>query len=141
MPVAIPMLDIHTVGAGGGSLAYFDEGGILHVGPESAGSVPGPICYGHGEQPTVTDANLLLGRLDPENFLGGSMRLDLERTRQFTKPVAAALGSIEDFAQGTLQLAEVAMEKAIRVISVERGYDPREFTLLAFGGAGPLHAC
>lgn len=141
MPVAIPMLDIHTVGAGGGSLAYFDEGGILHVGPESAGSVPGPICYGHGEQPTVTDANLLLGRLDPENFLGGSMRLDLERTRQFTKPVAAALGSIENFAQGTLQLAEAAMEKAIRVISVERGYDPREFTLLAFGGAGPLHAC
>lgn len=141
MPVAIPMLEIHTVGAGGGSLAYFDEGGILHVGPESAGSVPGPICYGHGEQPTVTDANLLLGRLDPENFLGGSLHLDLERARKLTLPIASALGSVEDFAHGTLQLAEAAMEKAIRVISVERGYDPREFTLLAFGGAGPLHAC
>jgi N-methylhydantoinase A len=141
MPVAVPMLDIHTVGAGGGSLAYFDEGGILHAGPESAGSVPGPICYGNGERPTVTDANVLLGRLDPENFLGGELRLDKERTRFWTEKVAKPLGSVENFALGTIQLAEAAMEKAIRVISVERGYDPREFTLLSFGGAGPLHAC
>jgi N-methylhydantoinase A len=140
IPVAVPMLDIHTVGAGGGSLAYFDEGGILHVGPESAGSVPGPICYGKGERPTVTDANLLLGRLDPDNFLGGSLRLDEERTRHWTEQVSTPLGSVEKFAMGTILLAEAAMEKAIRVISVERGYDPREFTLLSFGGAGPLHA-
>jgi N-methylhydantoinase A len=141
MPVAVPMLDIHTVGAGGGSLAYFDEGGILHAGPESAGSVPGPICYGKGEGPTVTDANVLLGRLDPDNFLGGELRLDKERTRFWTEKIAKPLGSVENFALGTIQLAEAAMEKAIRVISVERGYDPREFTLLSFGGAGPLHAC
>jgi N-methylhydantoinase A len=140
MPIAVPMLDIHTVGAGGGSLAYFDEGGILHVGPESAGSVPGPICYGRGERPTVTDANLILGRLDPENFLGGSLRLDQERTRKWTEKISAPLGSVEAFALGTILVAEAAMEKAIRVISVERGYDPREFTLLSFGGAGPLHA-
>jgi N-methylhydantoinase A len=141
LPVAVPMLDIHTVGAGGGSLAYFDEGGILHVGPESAGAVPGPICYGKGEHPTVTDANLLLGRLDPENFLGGSLQLDAERTRYWTERVSAPLGLVENFALGTVSLAEAAMEKAIRVISIERGYDPREFTLLSFGGAGPLHAC
>lgn len=141
LPIAVPMLDIHTVGAGGGSLAYFDEGGILHVGPESAGAAPGPICYGRGEHPTVTDANLLLGRLDPGNFLGGSLRLDAERTRYWTEKISAPLGSVENFALGTIRLAEAAMEKAIRVISVERGYDPREFTLLSFGGAGPLHAC
>ena len=141
LPVAVPMLDIHTVGAGGGSIAYFDAGGILHVGPESAGAMPGPICYGKGERPTVTDANLLLGRLDAENFLGGAMRLDEERMRLWTERVAAPLGSVENFALGVIRLAEAAMEKAIRVISVERGYDPREFTLLSFGGAGPLHAC
>ena len=141
LPIAVPMLDIHTVGAGGGSIAYFDEGGILHVGPESAGAVPGPICYGKGERPTVTDANLLLGRLDPENFLGGSLQLDQVRTRIWTEKVSTSLGTIENFALGTIRLAEAAMEKAIRVISVERGYDPREFTLVSFGGAGPLHAC
>jgi N-methylhydantoinase A len=135
------MLDIHTVGAGGGSIAYFDEGGILHVGPESAGAVPGPICYGKGERPTVTDANLLLGRMDAESFLGGSLRLDTKRARSWTEKVSAPLGSVEKFVLGTIRLAEATMEKAIRVISVERGYDPREFTLLSFGGAGPLHAC
>ncbi len=140
-PVAVPMLDIHTVGAGGGSIARFDAAGLLHVGPESAGSVPGPICYGRGERPTVTDANLLLGRLDPENFLGGAMWLDEERARRYTGQTAGVTGSLEAFAAGVLLLAEASMEKAIRVISVERGYDPREFTLLCFGGAGPLHAC
>lgn len=141
LPIAVPMLDIHTVGAGGGSIAYFDDGGILHVGPESAGADPGPICYGKGEHPTVSDANLLLGRLDADNFLGGSLRLDIERTRHWTQKVSVPLGSVESFALGTVRLAEAAMEKAIRVISVERGHDPREFTLLSFGGAGPLHAC
>jgi N-methylhydantoinase A len=141
LPIAVPMLDIHTVGAGGGSIAYFDDGGILHVGPESAGAVPGPICYGKGERPTVTDANLLLGRLDPDHFLGGALWLDAKRTSSWTEKISAPLGSIENFALGAIRLAEAAMEKAIRVISVERGYDPREFTLLSFGGAGPLHAC
>ena len=145
MPVAVPMLDIHTVGAGGGSIARFDAGGILHVGPESAGSEPGPICYGRGEQPTVTDANLLLGRLDPENFLGGAMQLDEERMRRHMQQAADAMepgrASVEAFAAATVLLAEASMERAIRVISVERGYDPREFTLVCFGGAGPLHAC
>lgn len=141
MPVAVPMLDIHTVGAGGGSIARLDAGGILHVGPESAGSVPGPICYGRGELPTVTDANLLLGRLDPDNFLGGTMRLDEERTHRSMQRIAGNAESAEAFAAGIVLLAEASMEKAIRVISIERGHDPREFTLLCFGGAGPLHAC
>jgi len=141
IPVSVPMLDIHTVGAGGGSLARFDGGGILHVGPESAGADPGPICYGRGTQPTVTDANLVLGRLDPELFLGGEVRLDDARTRQYMEDAGRPIGSAEQFATGILLLAESTMEKALRVISVERGYDPRDFTLVAFGGAGPLHAC
>jgi N-methylhydantoinase A len=141
LPISVPMLDIHTVGAGGGSLAWFDRGGILHVGPASAGADPGPICYGRGKQPTVTDANLLLGRLDPELALAGTVRLDEERTRHFTEETRGPICSIEEFASGIVQLAEAEMEKAIRLISVERGYDPREFTLVSFGGAGPLHAC
>lgn len=141
VPVSVPMLDIHTVGAGGGSLAYFDGGGILHVGPESAGADPGPICYGRGVQPTVTDANLALGRLDPDLFLGGDVRLDEARTRKHMEQARQSIGSVEQFAAGILLLAESTMEKALRVISVERGYDPRDFTLVAFGGAGPLHAC
>ncbi len=141
MPVSVPMLDIHTVGAGGGSLARFDAGGILRVGPESAGATPGPICYGQGHLPTVTDANLVLGRLDPELFLGGGVRLDLERTRSVMEASRGDLPSVEQFASGVLLLAETAMEKAVRVISIEKGYDPREFTLVSFGGAGPLHAC
>lgn len=141
MPVSVPMLDIHTVGAGGGSLARFDQGGILHVGPESAGSSPGPICYGRGQLPTVTDANLVLGRLDPELFLGGGVRLDDVRTRDLMEAAKGNLSTVEQFASGILLLAETAMEKAVRVISIERGYDAREFTLVSFGGAGPLHAC
>ncbi len=141
MPVSVPMLDIHTVGAGGGSLAHFDSAGILRVGPESAGADPGPICYGRGTEPTVSDANVMLGRLDPDHFLGGTVRLDADRTRTYMERARHTIASVEEFAAGIVRLAETAMEKAIRVISVERGYDPREFTLVAFGGAGPLHAC
>ena len=141
IPVSVPMLDIHTVGAGGGSLAWFDRGGILHVGPASAGADPGPICYGRGEQPTVTDANLVLNRLDPGLALAGTVHLDEARTRRFMEKARGKISSVEQFASGIVRLAETEMEKAIRLISVERGYDPREFTLVAFGGAGPLHAC
>jgi N-methylhydantoinase A len=144
LPVRVPMLDIHTVGAGGGSLARFDAAGALRVGPESAAADPGPICYGRGEQPTVTDANLLLGRIRPENFLGGSFQLDLERTRRLTSEWLRKQGttlSLEQFAEGVIRVVNATMEKAIRVVSIERGYDPREFTLVAFGGAGGLHAC
>jgi N-methylhydantoinase A len=141
MPIGVPMLDIHTVGAGGGSLARFDDAGILHVGPQSAGANPGPICYGRGTQPTISDANLVLGRLDSDHFLGGKVRLDSERTRTYMEKARGAVPSVEEFAEGMVRLTEAAMEKAIRVISVERGHDPREFVLVAFGGAGPLHAC
>ena len=141
MPVSVPMLDIHTIGAGGGSLARFDKAGILHVGPESAGANPGPICYGRGTQPTVSDANLILGRLHPEHFLDSKVRLDHDRTRLYMEKERGSMATVEEFSTGIVLLAEAAMERAIRVISVERGYDPREFTLVAFGGAGPLHAC
>jgi N-methylhydantoinase A len=141
MPIGVPMLHIHTVGAGGGSLAHFDAAGLLHVGPQSAGSNPGPICYGRGTQPTVSDANVILGRLDPDHFLGGKVRLDFERTRVWMERARSTMPTVEAFAAGIVSLAETAMERAIRVISVERGYDPREFALVAFGGAGPLHAC
>jgi N-methylhydantoinase A len=141
VPIGVPMLDIHTAGAGGGSLARFDAGGLLRVGPESAGASPGPICFGRGVQPTVTDANLILGRLDSESFLGGAVKLDRARTHEFMEKSRGAIGSVEEFAAGILRLIETSMEKAIRVISVERGYDPRDFTLVAFGGGGPLHAC
>ena len=137
----VPMLDIHTAGAGGGSIARFDAGGMLRVGPESAGAEPGPICFGRGLQPTVTDANLILGRLDPATFLGGGVDLDRERTAQFMQQQKGALATIEDFAAGIIRIVEAQMEKAIRVISIERGHDPRDFTLVAFGGGGPLHAC
>jgi N-methylhydantoinase A len=141
VPVSVPMLDIHTAGAGGGSIARFDAGGMLRVGPESAGSEPGPICFGRGTMPTVTDANLLLGRLDAESFLGGGVRLDRQRTEQIMHEQKGSLATIEEFAAGILRVVETQMEKAIRVISVERGHDPRQFTLVAFGGGGPLHAC
>jgi N-methylhydantoinase A len=141
VPVSVPMLDIHTAGAGGGSIARFDAGGMLRVGPESAGSKPGPICFGHGALPTVTDANLLLGRLDAESFLGGSVRVDRQRTEQIMREQKGSLATVEEFAAGILRVVETQMEKAIRVISVERGHDPRQFTLVAFGGGGPLHAC
>src|SRR5258708_340786 len=141
MPIGVPMLDIHTIGAGGGSLARFDQAGILHVGPESAGANPGPVCYGQGTQPTVSDANLILGRLHPEHFLDGKVRLDCDRARLHMERTRAGMGTVEEFSSGIVLLAEAAMEGAIRGISVERGYDPREFTLVAFGGAGPLDAC
>ena len=141
-PIRIPMLDIHSVGAGGGSIAYLDRAGALRVGPQSAGANPGPVCYGCGEQITVSDANLLLGRIQPDKFLGGRMQLDLDRTRDFMKPFAAQLGvSIEKAAKAIVDVANSNMERAIRVVSVERGHDPRDFALLSFGGAGAQHAC
>lgn len=144
LPVGVPMLNIHTVGAGGGSLARFDAGGVLRVGPESAGADPGPICYGRGLQPTVTDANLLLGRLQAEHFLGGEFKLDVERTRRITRDWLKKQESqftLDQFADGVIRVVNAIMEKAIRVVSVERGRDPREYALVAFGGAGGLHAC
>ena len=144
LPIGVPMLDIHTVGAGGGSLARFDAAGVLRVGPESAGADPGPICYGRGTQPTVTDANLLLGRLQPTRFLGGDFTLDLDRTRRVTREWLKQQGSpltLEKFAAGVIRVVNATMEKAIRVVSIERGRDPRDFALVAFGGAGGLHAC
>jgi len=144
LPISVPMLDIHTVGAGGGSLARFDAAGVLRVGPESAGADPGPICYGRGMQPTVTDSNLLLGRLQPTRFLGGDFTLDLARTREVTKEWLKKQNSnlsLEKFAAGVLRVVNATMEKAIRVVSIERGRDPRHFALVAFGGAGGLHAC
>ncbi len=141
LPVRLPAIDIHTVGAGGGSLARIDEGGALRVGPQSAGAVPGPACYGRGTLPTVTDANLALGRLRADAFLGGNMLLDADRAAAALQPLAQALGrDIAGAALGVIRVVNAAMERAIRTISVERGYDPREFVLVAFGGAGPLHA-
>ncbi|MFN2204550.1 MAG: hydantoinase/oxoprolinase family protein [Candidatus Promineifilaceae bacterium] len=157
MPLHLPIIDIHTVGAGGGSLAYLDLGGALHVGPQSAGAEPGPACYGrpHGDwrlqiqgqtvpyRVTTTDANLALGRLDPDNFLGGLMQLDESAAVQNLDALAGRLDlpSPLHAAWQILQVANATMERAIRKISVERGHDPRRFTLVAFGGAGPLHAC
>ncbi|MFY9842865.1 MAG: hydantoinase/oxoprolinase family protein [Terriglobales bacterium] len=144
LPVGVPMLEIHTVGAGGGSLARFDAGGALRVGPESAGADPGPICYGRGSEPTVTDANLLLGRLRPDRFLGGEFTLDVERARRITSEWLKKQGSrlsVEQFSAGMVRVVNANMERALRVVSIERGYDPREFALVAFGGAGGLHAC
>jgi N-methylhydantoinase A len=144
LPVGVPMLEIHTVGAGGGSLARFDAGGSLRVGPESAGADPGPICYGRGTEPTVTDANLLMGRLRPDRFLGGEFTLDVERAQRITsewlKKQRSRL-SLEQFSAGIVRVVNANMERALRVVSIERGYDPREFALVAFGGAGGLHAC
>jgi N-methylhydantoinase A len=144
LPVRVPVLDIHTVGAGGGSLARFDAGGALRVGPESAGADPGPICYGKGELPTVTDANLLLGRLPADQFLGGNFQLDAARTRILVQRWLRQQGSrlgVEEFAAGVVRVVNANMEKALRVVSIERGYDPRQFALVAFGGAGAMHAC
>jgi N-methylhydantoinase A len=141
LPISVPMLDVHTVGAGGGSLARFDSGGLLRVGPESAGSDPGPICFGTGEKPTVTDANLLLGRLDDQRFIGGTVTLSSKRARKAFSEVKGPLSTVEEFAAGILRVVESNMERAIRFVSVERGHDPRDFALLAFGGGGPVHAC
>ena len=141
-PVAIPVIDIHTVGAGGGSLARIDPGGALRVGPESAGADPGPICYGKGGSGvTVTDAHVWLGRLPADAFLGGERTLDRSAVEPHLREIAGGLGvSLEVAAEGILEVADAAMERALRVISVERGHDPAEFTLVAFGGAGGLHA-
>ena len=141
-PVMLPMIDIHTIGAGGGSIAYLDRGGAFRVGPESAGAVPGPAAYGKGgEMPTVTDANLLLGRLAPKNFLGGEMKLDLEAAQKVIGALAAQLGRTpEETAEGALTVLNSNMANAIRSRTVQKGIDPRNFTLSGFGGAWPLHA-
>ncbi len=154
MPLRLPIIAIHTVGAGGGSLAFVDPGGALHVGPQSAGANPGPACYGQAYNPgtpgdsgssraTVTDANLVLGRLDADHFLGGSMPLDVAAAQAALAELAEAMGvaSVAAAAWGVVQVANANMERAIRHISIERGYDPRLFTLVPFGGAGSLHAC
>jgi N-methylhydantoinase A len=162
LPVAVPVLDVHSVGAGGGSMARLDAGGALRVGPESAGADPGPLCYGRGGmRPTVTDAHLLLGRLDAENFLGGEFKLEVRaaeqgfaeflrhvphgtwprsRTRKASPPQRTGFKTAQDLAAGMLAVSNATMEKALRVISVERGHDPRDFALICFGGAGGLHA-
>ncbi|NNG12403.1 MAG: hydantoinase/oxoprolinase family protein [Halobacteria archaeon] len=142
-PVAVPMVDMHTIGAGGGSIARVDAGGMLVVGPESAGADPGPACYGrNGRLPTVTDANLVLGRLRAGDFLGGSMRLDERAAREALQPLAKRIGvSVEAASRGVIELANEHMAQALRVISVERGIDPAAYTLTAFGGAGGLHVC
>ena len=165
LPLRLPIIDIHTVGAGGGSLAHIDAGGALHVGPQSAGADPGPACYGRaaGEQgsreagghlnypitqlpitsATTTDANLILGRLDADHFLGGTMKLDVTAAHDALSELAEKMesSSAETAAWGVIQVANANMNRAIRRISVERGFDPRRFSLVPFGGAGPLHAC
>jgi N-methylhydantoinase A len=143
LPLRLPAVDIHTVGAGGGSIARVDAGGSLRVGPASAGATPGPACYGKGgTRPTVTDAHLVLGRLHPDHFLGGSTALDPEAARRALETLADPLHtSVEAAARGVLRVANATMERALRRVSVERGHDPREHVLMPFGGAGPLHAC
>jgi N-methylhydantoinase A len=140
-PVAIPVIDIHTVGAGGGSIARVDPGGGLRVGPRSAGAEPGPICYGRGgTELTVTDAHVWLGRLPADAFLGGERTLDRDSVREPLERIASELGTTpEGAAEGILAVADTAMERALRVISIERGYDPVDFAVVAFGGAGGLH--
>ncbi len=141
-PVRVPMLDIHTVGAGGGSIARVDEGELLRVGPESAGADPGPACYGKGDRPTVTDAHVVLGRIAADQLIGGEMHLDTARAAAAVDSIARTLKiSRVAAAQGILRVANANMERAIRLVSVERGHDPRDFALVAFGGCGGLHAC
>lgn len=141
-PVRVPMLDIHTVGAGGGSIARVDEGGLLRVGPESAGADPGPACYGIGMDATVTDAHVVLGRIAADQLVGGAMHLDVERARAAVGAIAGKVRlRIEDAAEGIIRIANANMERAIRAVSIERGHDPRQFALVAFGGCGGLHAC
>lgn len=140
-PLLVPMLTIETVGAGGGSIARVDEGGALHVGPQSAGAMPGPAAYGSGTLPTVTDANLVLGRLSPSGLLGGAMPLEADRSRRALQCIAAPLGlSVEEAAWAVVRLANSNMDRAVRSVTLQRGHDPRRFTLFPFGGAGPLHA-
>jgi N-methylhydantoinase A len=143
LPVKVPMIDIHTLGAGGGSVAWIDAGGALRVGPRSAGAQPGPACYGRGgTEATVTDANVALGRIDPATFLGGEMRLDAEAARRAIHDrIAAPLGlTVEQAAEGIVRVINATMVRGMRAVSVEKGYDPREFAIVAFGGGGPLHS-
>jgi N-methylhydantoinase A len=141
-PIRTPVVDLVEIGAGGGSIAWIDSGGGLRVGPRSAGADPGPACYGCGDAPTITDANLVLGRLDPDYFLGGEIKLDVDRARRaIQERCAAPLGmDVVAVAHGIVEIANAAMVNALRLVSVQRGYDPRSFVLVAFGGAGPVHA-
>src|SRR5882724_3580532 len=148
LPVAVPVIDIHTVGAGGGSIARVDAAGALRVGPESAGADPGPACYGRGEEVTVTDANLVLGRFGGASLLGGEMPIHFDRARSVLSRLAGEMTRFADkpvtaehAALGVIRVANANMEAALRVVSVERGQDPRLFTLVSFGGAGGLHVC
>jgi len=143
LPLRMRLLDIETVGAGGGSIARLDSGGALKVGPESAGAEPGPIAYGRGgTQVTVSDANVVLGRLDAEYFLGGGMALDADAAQEAMQALAAQMRlAVDDAARGVIALANANIDRAVRRVSIARGHDPRQFTLVAFGGAGPLHAC
>ena len=142
LPVRVPHVDIHTVGAGGGSIAWLDEGGALRVGPQSAGADPGPAAYGRGGRlPTVTDANVVLGRLDPKVPIAGGLRLDARAAREALREVGGPFRSLRAAAEGVIAVANEEMVRAIRVVSVEQGHDPRGLELVAFGGAGPLHAC
>ncbi len=141
-PIGVPTVAIHTVGAGGGSIVHLDEGNALNVGPDSAGANPGPACYGKGDLLTVTDANLVLGRIEPAYFLGGRYQLYPERAYALMKELAQKMEvTLQEAALGIIRVVNASMERAIRTVSLEKGYDPRLFTLLPFGGAGPLHAC
>ncbi len=141
-PLSLPVIDIHTVGAGGGCIAYLDAGGVLKVGPQSAGADPGPACYGKGDLPTVTDANVVLGRILPEHFLNGRFRLYPERSKKAISKLAQRMQiSIEEAALGIIEVANINMIRALRRVSLERGYDPQAFSLFCFGGASGLHAC
>ena len=137
----MPQIDINTVGAGGGSIAYLEAGNFLNVGPQSAGAEPGPACYGKGgTRPTVTDANVVLGRFLPSDALGGSILIDVKAAQTAIANIAKKLKlSIEAMAEGIIQLAVIQMTSSVKEISVMRGIDPRDFTLVAFGGAGPMH--
>jgi N-methylhydantoinase A len=142
-PVRTPVVDLVEIGAGGGSIAWVDSGGLLRVGPQSAGADPGPVCYrGGGTEPTVTDANVVLGRLNPAYFLGGEISLDVDGARRaIEERCAKPLGlTVVEAANGIVEIANAAMVNALHLISVQRGYDPRDFLLVAFGGAGPVHA-
>lgn len=141
-PIKVPVVDIVEIGAGGGSIAWIDEAGALKIGPQSAGAVPGPACYGKGgDAPTVTDANMILARLNPDYFLGGDMQVAPELSRKAYEPLARYFNvSVEEAALGVIRLADANMVNAIKLVSIRRGYDPREFALVAIGGGGPQHA-
>ncbi|RWM88749.1 MAG: hydantoinase/oxoprolinase family protein [Mesorhizobium sp.] len=143
IPIQVPMLDVRTIGAGGGSIAWIDKGGLLRVGPESARSRPGPICYGRGgTEPTVTDANLVLGRINPDNFLGGTVTLDVDGARAGVKRLAERLSlSVDDAALAVVKIVNNNMVGAVRSVLIEKGESPDKFSLMFFGGAGPVHAC